>query len=327
MPAYHSRHQDRRPGPTARPDIALESGSPCRATTRARRLACEAFDRDVLAELGHRVRDQVPDRAVNALAALREYARNRALATEILPEPAGESPGQARDVLAAARAAGRTALTEAEAKEVFAAYGLPVVRTVLAGTEDAAVLAARDIGYPVVLKVVSPDILHKSDAGGVKVGIRDEAGVRAAFRAILSAARAFKADADIHGVAVQEMAPAGTEVIIGSINDPSFGPTVMFGLGGIFVEILKDVTFRVAPISSTQAGRMLDEIVGAPILAGTRGEAPRDRGGLIQAIMAYGRMIIDLEQDISESDANPVFVYERGKGLKIADARIILKKK
>jgi acetyl coenzyme A synthetase (ADP forming)-like protein len=270
---------------------------------------------------------ETPDKAVNAMAALREYAKIRSLATEILPEAGGESPGQARKVIAAARARGRNTLTEVEAKEVFSAYGLPVTTTVLAETEDAAVKAAGKIGYPVVLKIVSPDILHKSDAGGVKINVKDDEAVRAAYRAILAAAKAYKADADIQGIAVQQMAPLGTEVILGSVNDPSFGPTVMFGLGGIFVEILKDVTFRVAPVSSTQAERMLAEIEGAPLLAGARGEAPRDRDALVQVIIAYSRMILDLEDDIAESDANPIFVYEKGQGLKVADARIILKKK
>lgn len=123
------------------------------------------------------------------------------------------------------------------------------------------------------------------------------------------------------------MAPWGTEVILGSVNDPTFGPTVMFGLGGIFVEVLKDVTFRVAPVSATQAQRMLDEIRGAPVLAGVRGEGPRDRQALAETICRYATMILDLADEVSESDANPVLVYEIGKGVKVVDARIILKKK
>jgi acetyltransferase len=139
--------------------------------------------------------------------------------------------------------------------------------------------------------------------------------------------KAYKADARIHGIAVQEMAPWGTEVILGSINDPTFGPTMMFGLGGIFVEVLKDVTFRVAPVPANQAIRMLSEIRGAPILAGVRGEAPRDREAMADTICKYASMIVDLADEVSESDANPVLVYEQGKGLKVVDARIILKKK
>jgi acetyltransferase len=140
-------------------------------------------------------------------------------------------------------------------------------------------------------------------------------------------AKEYKADADIHGIAIQEMAPWGTEVIMGSINDPTFGPTVMFGLGGIFVEVLKDVTFRVAPVSCSQSKQMLSEIRGAPILAGARGESPRDREMLADTICRYSNMILDLSDEIAESDANPVLVYEEGQGVKVVDARIILKKK
>ena len=268
---------------------------------------------------------EVPDKAVSAVAALREYAKIRSMLTEIQPMPNPNSGPGGREIIQRVRAEGRRALTEVEAKQVFAAYGLPVAATVLAKSEEAAVRAAAGIGFPVVLKVVSPDILHKSDAGCVKVNLKNESEVRQAYRFIITNAKAYQVTADIQGVAVQEMAPAGTEVILGSVNDPSFGPSVMFGLGGIFVEILKDVTFRVAPVTSTQAERMLDEIAAAPILKGARGEAPRDRDALVQTIMAYSRMIIDLEDEVAESDANPILVYEEGKGLKVVDARIILK--
>ena len=161
----------------------------------------------------------------------------------------------------------------------------------------------------------------------MKVNVKDDAGVREAYQTILKNAKAYKADADVHGVVVQEMAPWGTEVILGSVNDPTFGPTMMFGLGGIFVEVLKDVTFRVTPVSPVQAKNMLTEINGAPILEGVRGEAPRDRKALADTIVKYSQMVYELADEISESDANPVLVYEDGKALKVADARIILKKK
>ena len=151
--------------------------------------------------------------------------------------------------------------------------------------------------------------------------------MRDAFKTIIKNAKAYKADADVHGIAVQEMAPWGTEVILGSVNDITFGPTMMFGLGGIFVEVLKDVTFRVAPVTANQAMRMVGEIRGGPILNGVRGEAPRDKDALAETIANYSTMIYDLADEISESDANPGLVYEAGKGLKIADARVILKKK
>ncbi len=268
-----------------------------------------------------------PDEAVDAIGALREYARLRELVKDTTETCAEFDRETALKVIEKARLDGRDALTEIEAKRVFEAYGIPVTPTLLAKSEQEAVEMARKIGYPVVMKIVSPDILHKSDAGGVKVNIKDEAGVREAYSTILKNAKNYKAEAVIHGIAVQEMAPWGTEVILGSVNDVTFGPTMMFGLGGIFVEVLKDVTFRVAPVASNQALRMLGEIRGAPILAGVRGEAPRDRKALADVICQYSSMIIDLADEISESDANPVLVYEEGKGVKVVDARIILKKK
>ncbi len=268
-----------------------------------------------------------PDRAINALAALREHSQMRKMVSEAILPCGDENRTEAMAVINQARADGRGALTEIEAKQVFSAYGLPVTKTQLATSEDQAVELANEIGFPVVMKIVSPEILHKSDAGGVKVNIKDVAAVREAFRTILANAREYNDKANIHGIAIQEMAPWGTEVILGSVNDATFGPTMMFGLGGIFVEVLKDVTFRVAPVSSSQALRMLDEIRGAPILAGVRGEDPRDKQVLAETICAYSTMILDLADEISESDANPVLVYAEGKGVKVVDARIILKKK
>jgi len=268
-----------------------------------------------------------PDVAINAMAALREYDRMRQIITAE-PEPCGSSNRQvAMHHIEKARSEGRDSLTEIEAKKLFAAYGLPIAKTELARNEEEAVDWANKIGFPIVMKIVSPDILHKSDAGGVKVNIKDENGVREAYRTIMANAKAYKENARIHGIAVQEMAPWGTEVILGSVNDPTFGPTMMFGLGGIFVEVLKDVTFRVAPVAAEQALRMLGEIRGAPILRGVRGEAARDQKALADTICAYSTMIVDLKDEIAESDANPVLVYEEGKGVKVVDARIILKKK
>ncbi len=268
-----------------------------------------------------------PDLAVNAMAALREYARIQESISEVAKPFVAKNRKKALEIIEKARADGRDSLTEIEAKEVFSLYGLPVTKTHLAHNEEEAVQLAKKIGFPIVMKIVSPDILHKSDAGGVKVNIKDENGVREAHKIILENAKKYKADARIHGIAVQEMAPWGTEVILGSVNDPTFGPTMMFGLGGIFVEVLKDVTFRVAPVSESQALRMLGEIRGAPILAGVRGEAPRDRAAMAETICTYSNLILDLKDEISESDANPVLVYEEGKGIKVVDARIILKKK
>jgi acetyl coenzyme A synthetase (ADP forming)-like protein len=265
-----------------------------------------------------------PDIAVNAMASLREYAilQENKVVEKFKSDPKARQI--AMDVITKARAEKRDSLTEIEAKEIFKAYGMPVTAIALAKTEEEAVKLGKKIGFPLVLKIVSPDILHKSDAGGVKVNIKDEAGIREAFNSILKNAKAYKADANIHGIAVQEMAPWGTETILGSTTDSSFGPTVMFGLGGIFVEVLKDVTFRVTPLSAIQAEEMIGEIRGAPILAGVRGEKPRDKKALVKTIYQYSNMIYDLQDEIKESDANPVLVYEEGAGLKVADARIIL---
>lgn len=268
-----------------------------------------------------------PDLAVRAMGTLREYARLESMKTELIKEDYNIDRKTAREIIAKVRADNRTGMTEIESKKIFNAYGLPVVKTEIASSEDDAVKIAEEIGYPVVLKIVSPDILHKSDAGGVKVNIKDEAGVREHYQKILKNAKNYKADADIHGIVVQEMAPWATETIIGSVNDPTFGATVMFGLGGIFVEVLKDVTFRVAPISEKEASAMLDEIRGAPILDGVRGEAPRDKKALAEILALYAFMITDLADEVLESDANPVLVYEEGEGVRVVDARIILKEK
>lgn len=268
-----------------------------------------------------------PEVAINAIVALREQAKAKITVSEKSEQAPDFDRDRAIDIINHARSEGRESLTEIEAKHVFESYGLPITRNFLATSEDEAVSVAKKIGYPVVMKIVSPDILHKSDAGGVKVNIKDDDSVRDAYKTIMSNAKNYKADANIHGILVQEMAPWGTEIILGSINDPTFGPTMMFGLGGIFVEVLKDVTFRVAPVSENQALTMLDEIRGAPILAGVRGESPRDKEAMAKTVCHYSNMILDLKDEISESDANPVLVYEKGKGVKIVDARIILKKK
>jgi acetyltransferase len=268
-----------------------------------------------------------PDLAVQVISGLRDYAKLHEKKHTFDFKSDAPARKTAMEIISKARADGRDSLTEIEAKKVFSAYGLLVTDTQLARSEDEAVSLAKKVGFPIVMKIVSPDILHKSDAGGVKVNIKDEAGVRTAYNTILTNAKAYKASANIHGIAIQEMAPMGTEVIMGSVNDPTFGPTMMFGLGGIFVEVLKDVTFRVAPIAEDQAFEMLGEIKAAPILTGVRGEAPRDRKALADTIVKYSTMILDLQDEISETDANPVLVYEDGKGLKVVDARMILKKK
>ncbi len=216
---------------------------------------------------------------------------------------------------------GRDFLFEYEAKALCTLYDMPVTKISVAGSEEEAVKAAEEIGYPVVLKIVSPQILHKSDAGGVLVNVKDEEGVRKGYNTILKNVRAHVPDAEITGILVQEMAPNGTEVIVGSTKDPTFGPTIMFGLGGIFVEILKDVSFRLAPINRTDAEEMVKEIKAYKILEGVRGNPPSDVEAILDVLMATSRMLVDCPE-IKELDMNPLLVYE--KGAKIVDARIIL---
>ena len=265
-----------------------------------------------------------PHAAVRALGALRTYGRYLEKASkEFVPYEVNKQKVEA--ILGKAKACGRTLLTEPEAKEVFAAYGLPVPKGKLAHNPEEAVKIARAVEYPVVMKIVSPDIVHKSDAGGVKVNIKSDDEVRKAFEEIIENAERYDPRAEIMGVYVQHMAPWGTETIIGSINDPQFGPTVMFGLGGIFVEILKDVTFRIAPFGKDEALDMIKEIKGYGILKGARGEKPRDLKAIADAVSRLSQLVWDFRDYIKEVDANPVIVYE--KGLSVVDARIILKTK
>jgi acyl-CoA synthetase (NDP forming) len=215
----------------------------------------------------------------------------------------------------------RRFLFEHEAKTLCGLYGMPVTKISVAKTEEEAVEAAEETGYPIVLKIVSPQVLHKSDAGGVLVNIGDADGIREGYNRILSNVKVHVPDAEITGILVQEMAPNGTEVIIGSTRDPTFGPTIMFGLGGIFVEILKDVSFRLAPITRSDAEEMIREIKAYKILEGARGMQASDQGTIAEILLATSKMLMDCPE-IRELDMNPVLVYE--EGARIVDARVIL---
>ncbi|UCH57399.1 MAG: acetate--CoA ligase family protein [Candidatus Bathyarchaeota archaeon] len=224
-------------------------------------------------------------------------------------------------IFEAVKGDGRDFLFENEAKELCGLYGLPVTRISVEATEEDAVRAAEKMGFPVVLKIVSPQVLHKSDAGGVLVDIKDADGVRSGYKRIVENVKSHVPDAEITGMLVQEMAPWGTEVIVGSTKDPTFGSTIMFGLGGIFVEILKDVSFRLVPITRTDAEEMIKEIKAYKILEGVRGKPPADQEALVDILLKTSSMLVECPE-ISELDMNPVLVYE--KGAKIVDARVIL---
>lgn len=224
-------------------------------------------------------------------------------------------------VLAKARAEGRTLLSEVEAKEVLREAGVPVTATTLATSPDEAAAQAETAGYPVVLKVVSPDISHKSDAGGVKLNLESADEVRAAYAQILESCAQHVPGATIAGVAVQQMAPQGTEVIVGMTTDPQFGPVMMFGLGGIMVEVLKDVSFRLVPLEEKDAGQMIGEIKGKPILDGVRGQPAADREALKDTILKVSRFV-EQHPEVRELDLNPVFAYP--DGAIAVDARIVV---
>jgi acyl-CoA synthetase (NDP forming) len=185
-----------------------------------------------------------------------------------------------KQILESVRKDGRTRLTEFEAKQVLSSAGISATREELATNEDEAVASAKKIGYPLVLKVASPDILHKTEAGGVKIGLADAESVRQGYRDIMAEAQKKHPNAQIHGVLIQEMVEGGLETIVGVANRPPFGPVVAFGLGGVFVELLKDVTLRLAPIDETGAAEMLEEIKGAKMLDGYRGQGAANKGEL-----------------------------------------------
>jgi len=224
-------------------------------------------------------------------------------------------------IIAQARLEGRKALLETEAKTICMEYAIPVTKFKLAKIESEAVEFAEEFGFPVVLKIVSPDIIHKSDAGGVMVNLKSNVEVQDAYRKILENAKKYKATAKIAGVLVQEMAPQSTEVIIGAIKDPQFGQTLMFGLGGIFVELLKDVTFRVAPITREDAHEMVTEVKAYPLLKGYRNTPPADIDAIINILLSTSKLIMDYPE-IKELDLNPIMAY--ADGAKTVDARIIL---
>jgi acetyl-CoA synthetase (ADP-forming) len=228
---------------------------------------------------------------------------------------------KASQIIKKALSEGRKNLLETEAKTICLEYGIPVTKFKLAISSEQAVDFSTETGYPVVLKIVSPNIIHKSDVGGVLVNLKNEDEVRKGYKQILTNVKKHNAKAEIVGVLVQEMAPDSTEVIVGSIKDPQFGPALMFGLGGVFVEVLKDVTFRIAPVTEEEAYEMITEVKAYPLLKGYRNTPPADIKSIVKILLSTSRLITDHEE-IKELDLNPILVYE--KGAKTVDARIIL---
>jgi len=261
-------------------------------------------------------------RCVSALAAYGNYLKKYHSKANFVFKWEEKAREEGRNIIDSARKEGRDSLLEFEAKRLLELHGAPILLERLAKTADEAIQIFQDIGQDVALKIVSPDILHKSDAGGVRTNLGTPETVRSAFDEILSNAKKYHETADIRGVLVSPMAEQGVEVIIGTKIDDQFGPVIMFGLGGVLVEILKDVSFRVLPISPHAARKMIEEIKASVILDGYRGRPPMDKKSLTKLLLTCSE-VIEAYPDIKEMDLNPVMVYD--EGVAIVDARIILK--
>lgn len=263
-----------------------------------------------------------PERAVQSLASMARYCVMR---DEPEPEFAEfeVDRGRVRELFDRVRKTGRVELGELEAREVMEAYGMRLPQSKLAQSPDEAAKIAAEIGYPVVMKISSPDILHKSDIGGVRVGLADSTSVRDTYELIEYRARKYSPDARIWGILVQEMVRKGREILVGVTRDPQFGPLVAVGMGGIYVEVLKDVALRLAPISKQEVSDQIRSIRTFPLLRGVRGEPPADIAAIEEVVLRVSQLVIDFPE-IVEMDINPLVVHNQGEGAIVVDARIIL---
>lgn len=280
---------------------------------------------DLLRYYGIPVHDSV-DVSCRCLSVLAQYGRFRSTfrkRTSFVFNWGARARREAAEILDGARDEGRRGLLEHEAKRLLSLHGAPATVDRLATSAGEAVRIAGALEGPVALKICSPDILHKSDAGGVRLGLSGRRAVSEAFGKILESARSYRPEADLRGCVVSPMAPRGVETIIGTKIDPQFGPVIMFGVGGILVEVVRDVVFRVLPISRRAARQMISEIRAAPVLNGCRGEPPTDREALVDLLLTVSE-VIEAYPSIEEMDLNPVIVHE--KGLNVVDARILLRR-
>lgn len=262
------------------------------------------------------------ERAAQCLAVMSRFAARREKLSRANPLPELQADtAAARALIESVRQAGRTNLLETEARDLFSHYGIPLPPAVLAKTPDEAAAAAQSLGFPLALKIVSPDIIHKSDAGGILLNLGDESALREGFATIMTNTARFSNAGKTLGVLVSPMAAKGQECIIGMIRNPQFGAVMMFGLGGIFVEVLKDVAFRVTPLTDMDLEEIIHEIKGYPLLAGVRGRKPMDVGVLKDILQRVAQLAAD-HPEIAEVDINPVIVHEQGAS--VVDARVII---
>ncbi|MBU6391024.1 MAG: acetate--CoA ligase family protein [Planctomycetota bacterium] len=263
-----------------------------------------------------------PERAVSAIEAMYKYTLWQKKST-----PSIKTFDVQKEITISifddARRTGRSSLSEEEARQVISAYGFKIPKSILTTSEAEAVRVAEAIGYPVVMKISSPNILHKSDFGGVIIGIKNAVDVRRCFSDITQKARRLMPEAEIKGILVQQMITGGKEVILGMSRDPQFGPLLMFGLGGIYVEVLKDVAFRIAPIDSHEAEEMVRKIRAFPLLQGVRGEVPVDIDAIVNNLLRLSQLATDCPE-IMEMDINPLVVFPEGKGAMAIDARLTI---
>jgi len=264
-----------------------------------------------------------PERAANALRVMKEYYRWRETSPMQSPVFDDVDTDRVRDLFDRVKAEGRLSIGDAEARQVMEAYEISVPQSRLASTAEEAVRFAEEIGFPVVMKIASPDILHKTDIGGIKLDIRTPTDVRDAFDLLTYRAMRYMPDAEVWGCQVQEMVGGGKEIILGMNRDPQFGPLMMFGLGGIYVEALKDVTFRIVPFSRDEARTMLTEIQAINLLRGVRGEPPADLEAIEDVLLRLSQLVTDFPE-IVEMDINPLIVFEKGRGATGVDMRLVL---
>jgi acetyltransferase len=264
----------------------------------------------------------VPERAVAAMAAMSQHRRWRERPPPELERFALDED-RIRAVLAQVRADDRLTIGDSEAREILEACGIQTPRTLLARTPDEAAQYADEIGFPVVVKIASPDILHKTDVGGVKLNVSTPTDVRDAFELMVYRAGRYMPDAEVWGCIVQEMVLDGKEVIVGMNRDPHFGPLMMFGLGGIYVEALRDVAFRIAPLERREAREMLGEIRAHNLLRGVRGERRSDLEAVAETLLRLSQLVVEFEE-IVEFDINPLTVFDEGRGVMGIDMRLVL---
>jgi acetyltransferase len=265
----------------------------------------------------------IPERAATALKAMVTQAD---WMTEPLPEFEQFEVDRetVANIFAQVRAAGRVQIGDAQSRDILTAYGIRVPKSKLCASAEECVAFADELGYPVVMKIASPDILHKTDVGGVRVGLNAPVDVRDSFDLMVYRANKYQPDAQIWGCLVQEQVRGGKEVIVGMNRDPQFGPLVMFGLGGIYVEVLKDVAFRIAPFDRKEAMAMMQEIRSFGLLRGVRGEPPADLEAAANTLLRLSQLVTDFPE-IVEMDINPLMIFEKGRGTVGVDMRLILK--